>query len=382
MNTMVCGAMLTLRDRAFILGGLLFMVICGGCGSETPQAVPPGSKAIATTEQAPPEKLSAYGLFVGNGASQEPVDGVIPYDLNSPLFTDYALKYRFVKLPRGSHATYSDREAFEFPIGTVIAKTFAYASDLRDPAQGRRLIETRVLERKPDGWIGLPYIWNAEQTDATLELAGGTQDVAWIHGDGKKRTNNYIIPNANQCKGCHKSGENVTPIGPKARHLNRDYAYSSGVENQLEHWTRLGALAGAPPASQAPKLAVWDDPKSGTLEARARAWLEINCAHCHNPDGPARNSGLDLLASQHNPTAYGIYKPPVAAGRGSGGREFDIVPGQPDKSILVFRIDSTDAGIMMPELGKRLVHQEGLALVPRGLRPWPIPVSLPQSPDL
>ena len=110
-------------------------------------------------------------------------------------------------------------------------------------------------------------------------------------------------------------------------------------------------------------MAVWDDPDSGTLEARARAWLEINCAHCHNPDGPARNSGLDLLASQRNPTAYGIYKSPVAAGRGSGGREFDIVPGQPDKSILVFRVDSTDAGIMMPELGKRLVHKEGLALV-------------------
>ena len=103
--------------------------------------------------------------------------------------------------------------------------------------------------------------------------------------------------------------------------------------------------------------------KTGSLDARARAWLEINCAHCHNPAGPARNSGLDLLASQTNPTAYGVYKAPVAAGRGSGGREFDIVPGQPDKSIMVYRIASTDGGIMMPELGKRLVHEEGLALI-------------------
>jgi hypothetical protein len=158
--------------------------------------------------------------------------------------------------------------------------------------------------------------------------------------------------------------------------VNRDFAYASGVENQLEHWARLGVLRGASPAAQAPRLADWDDPKSGTLEARARAWLEINCAHCHNPDGPARNSGLDLLASQENPTSYGIYKPPVAAGRGSGGREFDIVPGQPDKSILAFRIDSTDAGIMMPELGKRLVHKEGLALV----RAWIAAMGDPRKP--
>ena len=60
----------------------------------------------------------------------------------------------------------------------MIAKTFAYPRDARDPSQGRRLIETRILERKPDGWVGLPYIWNAEQTEATLELAGGTQDVS------------------------------------------------------------------------------------------------------------------------------------------------------------------------------------------------------------
>jgi uncharacterized repeat protein (TIGR03806 family) len=330
----------------------------GGCGG-----VGPGSGGPTSSPDEPPEKLSAYGLFAGAPALQQPAEGVIPFDLNTPLFSDYTLKYRFLKLPTGTHASYSPDETFDFPVGTLIAKTFAYPRDARHPSKGRRLLETRILRREAEGWIGLPYVWNDDQTEATLDVAGGTVDVSWIHTDGTTRTNNYIIPNANQCKGCHLQNDAVTPIGPKARHLNRDFAYASGVENQLAHWTRAGALAGAPAPGAAPRLVAWDDPRTGSLEARARAWLEVNCAHCHNPGGPARNSGLDLMASQSNPTAYGVRKAPVAAGRGSGGLEFDIVPGRPDKSILAYRIASTDAGVMMPELGKRLVHEEGLALV-------------------
>jgi uncharacterized repeat protein (TIGR03806 family) len=338
--------------------GALLLLAASGCGPraghETPPTPPPTQ---------PFEKLSQYGLFAGDPAAQVPAEGVIPYDLNSPLFSDYAEKYRFVKLPPGTHASYRDVDVFEFPVGTVIAKTFAYPHDARDPSQGRRLIETRILKREPDGWLGLPYIWDAAQTEATLDVAGNTVDVSWIHTDGRARTNNYIIPNSNQCKGCHKTGESMTPIGPKARHLNRDFAYGEGPENQLTHWSRLGALAGAPAPAEAPRLAVWDDPQSGTFDARARAWLEINCAHCHNPEGPARNSGLDLMAAQRNPTAFGVFKPPVAAGIGSGGLAYDIVPGQPGQSILVYRIASTHPGVMMPELGKRLVHEEGVALI-------------------
>ncbi|MGO9465864.1 MAG: SO2930 family diheme c-type cytochrome [Isosphaeraceae bacterium] len=322
----------------------------------------------ATHEPAPPpgrpfERLSQYGVFAGDPTAQSPAAGVIPYDLNSPLFADYSAKYRFIKLPPGTPAVYREDDVFAFPIGTVIAKTFAYPHDARDPSRGRRLIETRILKHDADGWVGLPYIWNAAQTDAILDVAGDTLDVTWIHTDGRRRTNNYIIPNVNQCKGCHKASETMLPIGPKARHLNRDFVYAEGPENQLDHWARNGALAGAPAPAAAPRLAVWDDEKSGTLDARARAWLEINCAHCHSPSGPARNSGLDLLASQQNPTAFGIFKPPVAAGLGSGGLQYDIVPGKPDQSILAHRIASTHPGVMMPELGKRLVDEEGVALI-------------------
>jgi uncharacterized repeat protein (TIGR03806 family) len=317
--------------------------------------------AISATD--PFEKLSQYALFTADGSTQEPAEGVIPYDLNTPLFSDYAAKFRFIKLPPGAHATYRSDDVFDLPTGTLIAKTFAYPVDARDPSKGRRLIETRILKHDPDGWVGLPYVWNASQTEASLDVAGSSVDVSWIHSDGRQRQNSYIIPNTNQCKGCHVAGERMSPIGPKARQLNRDYAYRDGTENQLAYWSRHGLLDGAPAPADAPRLPVWDDTKSGPVDARARAWIEINCAHCHQPDGPARNTGLDLRAAQRNPSSFGVFKTPVAAGRGSGGLEFDIVPSQPDKSILAFRIASTHPGIMMPELGKRLVHEEGVALV-------------------
>ena len=345
----ICGARSIAKAALAALA--LLAVAAAGCGTS------------GSTAGGPLEKLSDYKLFVGNGSTQQPAEGVIPYDLNTPLFSDYTEKFRFVKLPSGQRAEYSPDGPFEFPVGTIIAKTFAYPIDARDSTKGRRLLETRILEHQADGWVGLPYIWNKEQTEATLEVAGDTVDAQWIDAAGENCSNNYIIPNANQCKGCHKQGDTMLPIGPKARHLNRDFAYADGVENQLAHWTRKGALAGAVDAQDAPRLAVWNDPSTGSLDDRARAWLEANCAHCHNPQGPARNSGLDLTASQKSPTQFGIFKTPVAAGRGTGGHDFDIVPGNPADSIMTFRITSLDPGIMMPELGKRLVHKEGAELV-------------------
>jgi uncharacterized repeat protein (TIGR03806 family) len=352
----------------FLLPGCLWSLTGIGCGarspsspgSVTPEASPPG---ILDASWEPPENLSAYALFRGNGSTQQPAEGVVPYDINTPLFSDYATKYRFIRLPPGTSAPYHATDVFAFPEGTIIAKTFAYLRDLRDASKGRRLIETRLLLHRPEGWIGLPYVWNDEQTEATLQILGGTRDVRWIHTDGRERTNSYLIPNVNQCLGCHENQKVMRPIGPRARNLNKDFTYAEGTENQLVHWTRLGYLRGAAAADEAPRMAVWNDPASGSLEQRARAWLEINCAHCHNPNGPARTSGLDLLATQNDPYKRGIGKTPVAAGRGSGGRSFDIVPGHPDQSILMYRLESRELGVMMPELGRRLTDEEGVALI-------------------
>lgn len=326
-------------------------------------------KLVAKPRPQPPRRLSEYGFFVGNGATQEPIEGVVPYDVNTPLFSDYTVKHRFVRLPQSQAAKYSSDGVFDLPVGTMIVKTFAMPHDLRHPAHGERLLETRILEHTPEGWTGLAYVWNDEQTEAELQVAGGALDVEWIHSDGTKRRNNYIVPNVNQCKGCHATSSGMAPIGIQARHLNRTFDYGAGeqesertTENQLVHWSRVGALVGAPEARDAPKLVAWDDAKA-PLEARARAWLEINCAHCHQPGGNAQNSGLNLRVSQSDRMKLGVLKPPVAAGTGSGGKQYDIVPGKPDDSILLYRMRSTHPDIMMPELGKRLVPEEAVELI-------------------
>jgi len=311
-----------------------------------------------------PDKLSDWHFFEGKLAELNPKSDVIPYELRTPLFSDYAQKLRFVRVPNGSKVKFVGKEVFDFPVGTVLIKNFYYANDLRMPEKGRKIMETRLLVHESSGWENLVYIWNDDQTEAALDLAGDTKQVSWTDEKGKKQKLDYIIPNKNQCKGCHSFNNKVKPIGPTARQLNGDFNYKSGTENQLTHWEKTGLLESLPKdLNHIDKIAVWDDPQSGTLDQRARAWLDINCAHCHRPEGPGSTSGLYLSYYENNKTALGIFKTPVAAGRGSGGFEYDIEPGKPEKSILVYRIHSSDPGIMMPEIARRLVHKEGVELI-------------------
>ncbi|HIA12977.1 MAG TPA: hypothetical protein EYN69_13040 [Flavobacteriales bacterium] len=224
-------------------------------------------------------------------------------------------------------------------------------------------METRLLVNRESGWDALAYIWNDEQTEAVLEIAGGVKQVKWKSKNGEVVETPYIIPNKNQCKGCHVGDGKFLPIGPKARNMNSDYDYNGRVENQLERWKKMGYLTGLPDAREIPHVAKWDDEQSGTLEERALAYLEVNCGTCHNRKGPAHTTGLYLTVFEKQPAHLGICKSPVAAGQGSGGRSYDIVPGKPEESILPFRMESTNPGIMMPELGRKLVHKEGVELI-------------------
>lgn len=334
-----------------------------GPSGETRCRVPAGADVNFDPAEPFCELLSSYRFF-RDGPAQLPNGGVLPYDLNTALFSDYATKHRFVWMPPGTSATYSARDSFAFPVGTVLIKTFSYPFDLRAPEHGERLIETRLLVRRASGWDPITYLWNAEQTEATRRVIGARVPVQWTHVDGSERALTFRVPNTNQCKECHEEHNGVVgPLGPKARHLNKDHAYEDGVANQLARWTAVGYLQGAPSPASAPRAAVFDDATTGSIAERARSYLDVNCAHCHNQTGAARTSGLYLSIDEVDPPRYGVCKAPVAAGQGTGGRKVDIVPGEPDASILVYRMESTAPGIAMPELGRQAVHDEALDVI-------------------
>ena len=313
-------------------------------------------------------KLSDYVFFEGRMADHNPVAGVIPYDVSAQLFSDYALKSRFIVLPQGQQLGYQNNGTFDFPQESVLIKTFYYPADFQKPEINIQLIETRLLIHTPEGWMGFPYVWNTAQTEAYLEIAGERLDVSFVNPIGQTINFEYSVPNFNQCKGCHVYQNKMEPIGLKVRLLNHNFDYDDGKMNQLDKWETLGMISGLPSVSPLPQTPDYNDFESGSIEERARALIDINCAHCHRVGAPGETSGLFLNIEETNPTQLGVHKPPVAAGRGSGDLDYTIVPGQPDKSIMVYRMESTDPGIMMPELGRKLVHKEGVELVKKWIK--------------
>jgi uncharacterized repeat protein (TIGR03806 family) len=316
-----------------------------------------------------PKKLSAWRLFWETRHGLVPNHRVLPYDLNTPLFSDYAAKYRFVWMPPGTSAQYRDDAPFEFPVGTILAKSFAFPADRpndegphAERPSAERLIETRLLVHTHSGWVTLPYIWDEEQREATLRLVPDPVPVHYRDASGAVRDFTYQIPNANECRQCHENNRQVFPIGPKARNLNKDFEYSDGKANQLARWTQVGYLTGAPAPGQAPRIAEWKNPASGTLSERAAAYLDNNCAHCHQPGGTAGYTGVDFRAGHFDPLHAGFCKHPNSAGN-MRDLQYDVVPGDPEHSILVYRMASTAPKVMMPQIGRAVVHAEGLALI-------------------
>jgi uncharacterized repeat protein (TIGR03806 family) len=326
----------------------LLLLACATLGAALANATVIGPSMVdeaAVLGEGFPAKLSDFGFF-RDAARQMPDDVVFPYALNTPLWSDGSEKLRFIYVPEGTQLEAAGEGLLRFPVGSAIIKTFAFGE-----GKARRLIETRVLLHRANGWVALPYRWNDEQTDATLALAGGRVALTTPAGE----VISYAIPNKNQCKTCHSIDNKVVPIGPKARNLSPAW---------LGQMAKQGALDTVPAVTQ--HLPVWAARKAkDPAEPLARAYLDVNCAHCHQLGGGASNSGLDLRWEQHDAAAFGIGKRPVAAGRGAGEYDFAIVAGHPDESILLYRMASSEPGIAMPELGKASVDKEGVAVVRR-----------------
>jgi uncharacterized repeat protein (TIGR03806 family) len=302
----------------------------------------------AITSPENPASLSVFGLF--DGGADRPVASLIPYRLGTPLFSDYAEKERFLYLPKGSAPTLDANGKLQFPVGTALIKSFGYP----DASGKLKIIETRLLLNRPTGWVALPYVWRADGRDADLKLGGTRLPMAFHKPDGRAMDISYAVPNKNQCKQCHSSNGDIAPIGP---------VWSNIEFLRAADQRRFIALLGPQK-----REAVWNDVKSGTVEQRALAYLRVNCGHCHKPTGAASNSGLFFADHEASGAALGIGKRPVAAGRGSGDNDFVIDPGHPERSILIYRLRSTDPGIAMPELGRATAHDEGLALLEQWIR--------------
>lgn len=326
--------------------------------------------------QVPYPKLSDYHFFIGPLKDQKPAYKVLPYEPASSLFSDYAHKKRFVWMPKGTKAVYNgDSKVLELPVGSVLIKTFYYDNVL--PNNTTRIIETRLMIRKATGWIFADYVWNNEQTDAFFNLEGSFTPISWIDENNNIKSTDYRIPSEAQCVICHKkkelvNGAEVTtyiPIGIKPQNLNWNYPYANGVRNQLTRWIQSGYLNGnfTLPSLENTAVDYRDATKSLTL--RVRSYFDINCAHCHTNDRHC----------DYRPMRFAFDETGLSNGQGSTNMgvcvntqdmqgfpsdlEKIVTPGSPDRSMLFYRINTTNETFRMPLHGRTVLHEEGISLV-------------------
>ena len=344
---------------------LVLLISCQKTEEKVAVASNPLPEVILEEESAdgkyPYRRLSTYGFFQGEIQDLNPSVEVIYYKPASSLFTDYAHKSRFVFIPSGEKAQIEDGE-MNLPQGSILIKNFYYPTDFRNPNGDRKIIETRLMIHEEKGWQAYPYVWNESQTEAVLRVVGGEFEVRYTDQQGENQVINYLVPNKNQCKNCHNKNEQMAPIGVQIKHLNNELDYGQTTKNQLQYLGELGKLEGFEGSEAHPSLINYED-QAQALNDRAMAYLDINCAHCHSAAGPASTSGLFLTYDQRDPMKLGINKTPVAAGSGAGSFKYDIVPGKPDESILIHRMNSTQVGVAMPEIGRTTVDQPGIELI-------------------
>ncbi len=378
--------------------------------------------AIAPVEQwgaTSPDYLSEWDLFYIQNNTLLPGKGVYVYTVETPLFSDYAGKLRTITLPQGETVRVLDDGSIDFPNGTILSKTFYYPRFIahhksvnikesgtghivvgREPADKQIvvsldltkyvLIETRLLVKRHHQWEPLVYQWpihsdQAEsqrhfQRDARLMMAGALHPMQMVDR-GESESFHYSVPDKFQCAECHggfHKENQIEPLGLYAYQLDTDVLIDSLAEvpeesiavNQWEHWQRLGLLEELPGKHSrwlinSPGALLKD--QSGVerevVQQKARQYLQANCAHCHNRNGTAQNSGLFLELTENNPYVLGVCRRPTAASSGTFGHDFNIQPGRAEASILYLRMVSRNPQNMMPELGRDLIDQPGSELI-------------------
>jgi uncharacterized repeat protein (TIGR03806 family) len=347
---------------ALFLG--LSISACGEDASAPETPVDPGVSVTPAPAGQPWGTLEEWHLFA-DAPAQQPARRVVPYDVISPLYADDANKRRFLYVPDGKRIGYQSTRVWRFPQGSILVKSFAYPRDARDPSKGERLLETRLLLLGTEGWTAETYVWDEAQTGAVRTSEGTTLDVSWIDQTGNTRNHPYAVPTTEQCSECHGTGPQQDTLGGRTRQLDRDLDFGRGAENQIDYLARQGFLDGAPSPS-AERQQLVDPFGSAPLDDRVRSYLDANCAHCHAGGQGATESGLFLSWEETDPTSgsvWGVCKTPIAARAEPCGLTYDIVPGSPEQSILVCRMESRQKDVQMPEVGSLRVDTRGVGLV-------------------
>lgn len=296
-----------------------------------------------------PDRLSKTGC-VDPADPKKPAAGLVGYTVNAALWSDGAEKERFIAIPDGTTIKVGADGDFDFPVGTVLVKSFSLA--------GKR-IETRLFIRHADGdWAGYSYEWNDEQTDAVLLGAGKSKKVG---------AQTWSFPSRSECLRCHTRAAGRT-LGLELAQLNGDFVYASTnrIANQLSTLEHIGLFA-ASLGKPAAEIAALPDPYgTAPLEQRARAYLHGNCSMCHRPDGGAARAPMDFRFTNSFAdtktcnVASGVEDIGVANAK-------VLVPGKPEQSLISVRMHATD-GIRMPPLGTKIVDEKGTKLIDDWIR--------------
>lgn len=283
------------------------------------------------------QNLSAYAIFQDEQADLIPTKDFHLLELSSPLFTDYAHKQRLVKVPEGAQMKKQDNGSINFPDGTQLVKTFFYYKDERNPDLGKIILESRLLIKAQGNWNMATYIWNEYQTDAYLELEGLDTQISWVNANGNRYSTLYHIPKQTECFTCHQSKATLAPLGPTLMNLNRNVVRNEISVNQLNHLQSVKLLNDFD-LNEVSEMVDYKNVEA-SIPDRARAYLAMNCAHCHNPDGwrRARQRRFDFR-----------YEIPLTQ---TG------IPSNPDK------ISRTLSNGRMPYIGTTMLDKEGIDLI-------------------
>jgi len=306
-----------------------------------------------------PEQLSETGLFT-NLSSLTPAAGLIEYRINQPFWSDGATKRRWIGIPDGERIDFSGTGPWGFPTGTVIVKHFELALTEGEPDSRRRL-ETRVLiNTSTDGWRGFTYRWNSQESDADL-LSGRASELITVETADGPREQRYDYPGPADCLRCHTQPAGFV-LGVKTRQLNRDarFAATNVTDNQLRALNHIELfdtdIGSADDYDAFPDLAN----AGAALTTRVRSYLDINCAQCHRPGGPAPTD-LDLRFDTAADAMNAVGAPPQHGDLGASDAAI-IIPGDRQRSVLWLRMQTLDQE-RMPPLSSHLADQAGLEVV-------------------